>query len=194
MQQQRRAYERFPRGTAASFDADAEENRRLPSEKVIRSGTGSGRWRAGMSYVPVPRSRRHRMPPRPRPSRPWRHRRVWSATIGAARADRRYRRRRRSALLTPVSQWWPCPRPWSLCFSRVPSPLTPPPPPTPPPIHTASLLLSVDDFYCFVSLLVCVIYYTRFANAIAIFIITYPHLLLFFVVIYCLSLFVSFRI
>jgi len=58
-----------------------------------------------------------------------------------ALSDRRYRRRCRSVLLTPVSQWWPCPRLWSLCLSRVPSPLTPP-----PPTHTASLLL-VDDFY-----------------------------------------------
>lgn len=78
---------------AAASSRSAEENRSV--KKVIRSGTGSGRRRAGMSYVLVPRSGRHRKPPRPRPGRPWRHRRTGSATVGTARADRRYRRRPR---------------------------------------------------------------------------------------------------
>ncbi|KAL4148676.1 hypothetical protein QTP88_002847 [Uroleucon formosanum] len=39
------------RHSAASFAAVAEENRRPPVEKVIRSGTGYGRWRAGMNHA-----------------------------------------------------------------------------------------------------------------------------------------------
>lgn len=42
----------------------AEGNRSV--KKAIRSGTGSGRRRAGMSYVRVPRNGRGRKPPRPR--------------------------------------------------------------------------------------------------------------------------------
>lgn len=54
---------------AAASSRSTEENR-SSVKKVIRSGTGSGRRRAGMSYVRVPRSGRRRKPPRPRPGCP----------------------------------------------------------------------------------------------------------------------------
>lgn len=134
---------RFPRGTAAASDSRRKIG---PSKKwsgVVLAPVGDGRGWVMCAYPGVGVAEC-------RPDHAWAARDV---TVGPSRQRSDLARRpalpSSAALLTHVSQWWPCPCPWSSCTLRLLSPSMPPSIRTHCLVESFFLILNYNHYFFF---------------------------------------------